>query len=840
MKSRFSKDATFTHYLKDCSVVNSTADSKIVILKFGDSKIANLFLTFVKEHLPLFNTEYPKSNDNNVYLTSEQYLFCQRQVMWESGNLKMDYLKDCLLKTLRADQFDFSYQFIQGIIPGENNSRRLHNLRPSQRKPYLIRPDGYVSYRLYKRPQYTKEQKIGFSQSQSNTLLDPNALSRAFGFSKNQRNNKLYGIVTHLDDALFNRLLTDDSGTVNRIFDYDTNDLAYNAQNQLKGYLFTKEQLEEFKIANKKARLSNPRTNEVLARIRFNPYRTVVSICTDTLEARLLAYDFAEELLEEYKNYALKNGLKVNPNYKIPIIFYCHNDLTNRFFSTDLHSIRPYTDQMRENDKTEAVSIYTREDTRIKHFRNNDFEFLLGLPNITKETLLDPCLGHPLVYVMMKNGYTRMLMRLLKTPLLRKQVFDSLTDEYHGLLKQNDPIIANLVLAEQFDLADALIKATNSDQFSILIERSEHKSLSTHILDKGNPRQLAYMGLDTMILLAAEQKKWVTVRLCLKELSHIKKETLKRLLEMAIENNEENEPIFILDTLSESEEVILLLFDLGLVLSGKWWGEAFRVFIRNGRLKAASSILTHQKLNDENFDQCMESLKYYPQHILFLSPFLYDRVKPAHIRNQSFMQISPLGDTTEIDHIIAMMQQIKNPILNSRAYLWDFYFVLDYSTLSENLELEKELARLLHPSVIKHMILVFIIDRFRCYLKPFKDNVTTTDSSAWPNLTTAFKTKGSLIDFNKRELIETIDTQQNEILALLNNYFNDIDTIPSDETIEATYTQVMELFDHAPPCAGQFDINTTFAVYMRSLDIEMRRLNTIDEDIDTTEHSHFL
>lgn len=324
--------STFTEFFKACRRTDNSLAANTVTLQFKKISTAQSFLNFVTEHLPLLNTDFPKAYETEVHLTEEQYFYCQRQAMCERDQLTTAYLDNCLLKTLRADEFDFSHQFILGIIPGENNSRRLHNLRPSQRKSFLIAPDGTIKPRENKQPMYSPREKLGFSQAQSNTLLDPNALSRAFGFSRDQRNDKLYGIVTHTNDSLFNRLLTDDSGTVGRIFDFDSAEHAESRLAWLKERLYTTQQIEEFKRANKRARKSNPRTNEVLARIRFNPYRSVVSICSDTLGARLLAYDFAQELLEHYKAYAEKKNLTVNPNFKIIIIFYIRKNTISGFF----------------------------------------------------------------------------------------------------------------------------------------------------------------------------------------------------------------------------------------------------------------------------------------------------------------------------------------------------------------------------------------------------------------------------------------------------------------------------------------------------------------------------
>ncbi len=556
------ENTPFTNFFKACLRLNGKHELNTVSFQFKDEQTALSFFHLLKERLPLLNTEFPKVNGATVHLTDEQTFFCERLAMCESGKLSTDYLTNCLLKTLRADEYDYSYQFILGIIPGENDSRRLHNLRPFERKKIIIAPDGMIKPREHKQPMYSAKEKVGFSQAQSNTLLDPNAFNCAFGFNKDHRIDKLYGIVTHTTDSLFNRLLTNDSGTVARIFDYDSHEEAQRALSWLKGRLYTTEQIEEFREENTKSKSFFSQTNEVLARIRFNPYRTVVSICADTLEARLLAYDFAQELLDHYKAHAEKNNLIVNPNYKIPIIFYIRKKTISGLFLNFYHEINLYTDQMRKTDEAESFKIYSNTEERIKRYMNNDFEFLLGLRVITQDILLDSCLGEPLAYLILKNGYTRVLMRLLKSPALRDQVFDALISQ--KLFRKNDPIIANLILTEQFDLADKLITSTDTKKHKIEIVRSEFETLFKHLLHKGNPRQIQYMGLDKMLLEAADQNKWITVMLYLKEFTIISKETLSELFSTALTYRKVCESQFMFQKSAKIDEMAIEFFNVAI------------------------------------------------------------------------------------------------------------------------------------------------------------------------------------------------------------------------------------------------------------------------------------
>ncbi|MBX9587499.1 MAG: hypothetical protein K2X50_09600 [Gammaproteobacteria bacterium] len=1121
--------STFTEFFKACSYTENKVAPNTVTLQFNSTNTSHSFFNFVKERLPLLNIEFPKVDYAAVHLTNEQYFYCQRQAMCERGQLTIAYVDNCLLKTLRADEFDFSYQFILGIIPGENNSRRLHNLRPSQRKQFLIAPDGIIKPRENKQPMYSSKDKAGFSQAQSNTLLDPNALSRAFGFSRDQRNDKLYGIVTHTNDSLFNRLLTDDSGTVGRIFDFDSAEHAENSLSWLKERLYTTQQIEEFKRANKRARKSNPRTNEVLARIRFNPYRSVVSICSDTLGARLLAYDFAQELLEHYKAYAEKNNLIVNPNFKIPIIFYIRKNKISGFFSQVYHDITEYTDQIRKIDEAECAKIYSNLKERTQHYRNNDFEFLLGLPEITLDILLDTCLGEPLAYVMLKNGYTRMLMRLLghPNPSLRIQIFDALIGFSPCLFKQNDPIIAKLILAEQFDLADKLIQATGSEKYQIKSANYGYELLHQYLLHQGNPRQIQYMDLDLMLLRAARDNEWVTVKLCLKEFPTISEKTLKELFSIAVSSNKDCESEFLchknsefnemiveffnlcishnkwkraialvsnpviysnksllgsalisalktkqseaakffiqagalpenakytsltaegvvypalsnqlfelvgdaiildekinddaapirhlvalhlareighaesiacleqhtahfgsidlnkiktaicylfisalykhttqlaesrllslchqyqllpvdnhniydalgliidyyhdtvtslyswdipkvisyfvklyllkkdiktlvfilnkksggprhyyyhsarnsmfnilLDNLNDdtleiiraflkefidiepsqslkeekdydwrstrrqfsentfrkdfSEDKILLLFEIGFALAGRQWAEGFKLVLDKGFLKAATVIMTHPRIPEKSFDECMETLVFYPHYLQPLAPSLSNKVTLKHVG------LFSTKNTKEQKNCLAtLINQVDDKTANAQNHLWDIYPALFFCPFDETLEIEKQFMRLLKPSLLKHLVLIFVIDRFRCHLTPFKQCVFETGTSTWPNLTKAFKAHGVLCDCTLYQRNETLDSQHYEILNVLNDYLANIDSIPADDVIEAVFDKVIELFDLATQAdttatsffsSEKFNFNAKLFTYMSNID----------------------
>jgi hypothetical protein len=516
----------------------------LVNFEFKQLSDAELFFDLLSQHLPIIHPEYPLSKDKVVVLTDEQYYYCTLCVKSNDESKFAAFFADhYLLKSLRADEFDFSDAFIKGIIPGEKGARR-QNLRPYNKASHTITPQRQVSERLNKPPMYPAELKTHYSQIQSTSFLDNELRSTVFGAWKG-RKDKLYGLMTHCDDALMNRLLVSDSGTVVRPYDFTPakkNDTEFTAElARWCELLFSPEELTAFKAKNLNVRKAQGGTNEVMARLRFNPYRSVVAICGNTLEARLLAYDFSQELLQEFSVYAQRLNIKLNPKYKIPIIFYSPN-YSRSFLNKYGHHVRLYTQTMRDTDVNEACCLYNTPSERVKKFAQSEYDFLLGLPETTSALLLEEgsVAGRPLALEMIDRGYVRMLMRLLRSPgdHLATQVFDELLKR--GAIKENDSVIAELINVEAFDIANTLIRETKTDKFKLLFRES---LLSEHLLSRGNPRQLNYMELDKILL---TRIRWSAIKVSLKEFPSADKVLLGALLGSAVGEQRHSEANFLL------------------------------------------------------------------------------------------------------------------------------------------------------------------------------------------------------------------------------------------------------------------------------------------------------
>ncbi len=521
-----------------------------VQITFSSSQSAIALFDFLRHILPITFADYPAIKDNTLSVNLDQHFFIIRTLMLARKGLTDSFTSNFYLKTLRADSFDFTSSFFVTLFNADEEQRALQNLRPKNRGAYIIDADGKIISRLEKK-QNQAERKKGFTQIQSVTFIDDEHLSSAFGFS---RREKLYGLMTHQEDVIVQRFLKYDAGTVSRPFETDDLASAHKQAINFKKFIsirnqFQASQLGEFEKANMLARVVDSKTNEVLARLRFNPHRSFVSICANTLNSRLLAFDFAEELLENFATSILDMGQVINSNFKLPIVIYLKPDPTKKQLYKKVlpikegHELSLYSKEMRQKDLDECHSIYKDKSKRLEHYKKHDFEFLLGLDELIPEIFLDRIDRVPLALLMLETGYARMLMRLLRPARLKKMsstapnlaniIFDKLLQQ--GLIDKNDKIISELVRIEEFDLAKKLIDATNTKMMEL---KFREVSLKDYLIHNGNPRHIDFMGLKDLLPEAADKNHWVTVRLCLKEIKQIDKPILDQLLSKAIKQDQ--------------------------------------------------------------------------------------------------------------------------------------------------------------------------------------------------------------------------------------------------------------------------------------------------------------
>ncbi len=532
---------------------HETKNSKHVKITFKSAQHALASLHFLHHILPITYPNYPSLNDQTLAVNLDQHFFMIRMMLLGKNGLTASFTKNFYLKTLRADSVDFSSSFLTTLFNTDEGKRAFQNLRPKNRSAYIIRADGQIISRLDKKQNHA-ESKKGFTQIQSVTFIDDMHLSSAFGFS---RRDKLYGLMTHHDDLMIQQFLKYDAGTVTRPF--ETNDLGSAHQQAIRVKRFSSlkirfdlNQRDEFEKANMTARIMDSHTNEVLARLRFNPHKSFVSICANTFNSRLLAFDFAEELLENFTASMLEKGQVVNPNFRLPIVIYLKPDPSKKPLYKKVlpilegHELSLYSKKMRQQDVEQCHIIYRDKAHRHECYKKHDFEFLLGLEELIPEIFFDKTDGAPLALFMLNSGYARMLIRLLRPARLKKMlstdpnilnvIFDKLLQQ--GLIAKNNVIISELIRIEAFELAKKLIDATNSNVMGLKYREAK---LTHYLVENGSPRQINFVGLQYLLLTAANYNYWITVRLCLKEIKQIDQSTLNELLTKASKQKQHSE-----------------------------------------------------------------------------------------------------------------------------------------------------------------------------------------------------------------------------------------------------------------------------------------------------------
>lgn len=565
-----------------CQSAKISQTDETIGLQFRNEKLAKEIKDLLYAILPIREEEYPNIENATLSLRDQQYYFLHLYIIQKSGTMSEDMLGDqYFLKTLRDDDKDFSTAFISGIIPGPKGPR-YQNLRPREQGLFTFSAQGRVISRVDKKARHP-EKKKGYSQIQSCSLVDKDVWTSPFGFSK-ARELKLYGLMTHRKDALVRCYLIKDSGTVGRPFDFPSKSEADQStwcknDNSTETIYYPAQQFEEFKGHNYSLRNRTEGINEVLARLRFNPHRSIVAICAKTLDARLLAYKFAEDLLEEFRRHAVQFKLNLNPNYRIPIIIYTpktskrNQSLLPLPIDTSLDEwikinwvdtkiedesleFQFYTSEMRQKDITEANRLHSDKNRRLNRFyetetvhgpeSNCNYDLLLGLSELSDEHF-NACGPFSLVRDMFEDGYIKRAIRLLgpfQEGDPRNRCYRAINALFHYEHFDMRTAISRLILSEEFEIAEYLLKKIRINKFEL---RIKHEHLLVDILIKrGNPRHFAFMGLEEMLIRAVVAEEWIPIKLCIKEFPLETKPLLGLLLFRACEQQRPVEVNFLL------------------------------------------------------------------------------------------------------------------------------------------------------------------------------------------------------------------------------------------------------------------------------------------------------
>ena len=355
-------------------------ENSLRYLCFQDNKSAHIYLNYVKKllqptmaYVATMEVAYTRQcpgKPHVFWLFAEDFDRLKQCVAKDILRIKQ---KTVLVKTLRADELNYVRDFVDMLIPISKSNRKLP-LRPYRKKPFTVNGVG-VFERSTKQPQYTPAQKQGYSKPCSTTLVMENVSPRIFGFNR-ERREKLVGVMISIYDALLTkRLYIYDGGTVGRPYDFDTRDDAQEyfdkkvtgKDNSVAPVLY--HDLFEFNKAIADVKHADS-YNEVLARLSWNmDGSSKVFIASNTLEARLLAQDYARIIRQRLHRYAVENGIAWDDNYQVPICFY---------LSSKRRYIEEYTLEVQAADREHAEKICNhrsrkRYDQKCLRIYNKDY-----------------------------------------------------------------------------------------------------------------------------------------------------------------------------------------------------------------------------------------------------------------------------------------------------------------------------------------------------------------------------------------------------------------------------------------------------------------------------------
>lgn len=280
-----------------------------------------------------------------------------------------------LIKTIRWDEHCFINKFILGITPSPVMQFR-ERLRYGTHKQYTVLASGVYPYHekpsAYGEVKNLAKKKAKRSQHQSTSFISARAQGPVFGHDK-ERRNKLVAFIVDAKDALINRAMLYDGGTIGRPYEANTLEEAEN-------YFMTKfgsilfENLEKLEVAMS---FDPKRHNEVLARIRWHMKSAKIAICSDTFEARAVAYYYAHVLRQRLIARHQELGLPWDDNYEVPVIYYLPKHIKHW---------QVYTKEQQESDKARAYKIIADVCLQVKEFSQKNHESLLL---IDKPTLIE-------------------------------------------------------------------------------------------------------------------------------------------------------------------------------------------------------------------------------------------------------------------------------------------------------------------------------------------------------------------------------------------------------------------------------------------------------------------
>lgn len=431
---------------------------------------------------------------------------------------------DFLVKSLRFDQFCYIDEFLDGITRTQDQPKpRAPRWKPH--KKFTVYADNIYN-RLVKVSPYPEAEyykKALTSPHQSLSLIPSGTNLPVFGIFK-ERSNALVGIITDPRHALFNRFFTEDGSTVDRPYEFDTQELAQKYAAAKKDILYNSYDLFKSKILKNHGKGHN----EVLARIRWTN-SNAIGIFSDTDESRYIAQVYARKLRAVLAAKAGKLPEDWDPSYEVPIYYYIPGSPKH---------LKVYTLEEMRADEEKANHILSSRESRNQAFHAGCFAFLLLAKdpraaldikwgNLGNEFIVIALIRLNLFHIakdmVERAGYKNISAYLQANGLVTEayKVCSWGSESTHQLVRSNRIDILNIV-AEIANPKEIDAKYSDGDTPLVLAAYLGHTDLVSFLLRRGAPDISRNANGDTALICASREGHVDVVKVLLQQNNHSK------------------------------------------------------------------------------------------------------------------------------------------------------------------------------------------------------------------------------------------------------------------------------------------------------------------------------
>ncbi|MCX7115628.1 MAG: ankyrin repeat domain-containing protein [Gammaproteobacteria bacterium] len=529
------------------------------------------------------------------------------------------------VKNLRGDEGNFSHNFFESVTLGPDEIRKV--LRKGGRtgkERYTAKGTG-VEDRLARQPQYTPEQKEGFSKPQSLSYVNPSKRIVPDLFQSGEDTEADVAFFFSKKDILVNRIfIYDYTGTYGRPYDAKTESEVSTYVSRYKGdTLFS--DLESLEKELEDGRVDH--LTEIMGRARFDSQADAIAISSDSIRSRWLAAGYAQhleqDLLPEREEAYGRNAKKED----VALYYYLPG--------TPQH-LKPYSSLEQALDKEEANRLYQNPTQRQALFEKNQFEFLLCADQVN---CLAPYKNGTVFEAIIQSGYTHIaeLLFMQATPQMRAELMKIvMKPEQFGVLVSHDQA---QWLMTCFKMQPSLIL------YKAILSTADPVVYANTLLS--SPGIESYLGVKnekgkTLLDIALEEKAWPQVERLIR-LQAVNKDNVRgylKALELAVIAKRSDVVTRILDAEIMDEVAKLKLEDAD---------NAYHYAVRHGHegilrnlLSDPSSVLLNQKNADGDTPIMLAAKKGAWEDI---GVFLRAVSRHPELEEAFFLQKNKQGDT---------------------------------------------------------------------------------------------------------------------------------------------------------------------------------------------------